>query len=88
MLLLVLIFCFCFFFIHYINGVVIHGMVIRSVVYGHRVILVGPYGAFMSSTSAVHAVRSLPHILNITDVAGHYIYNFIRFAVKVASYWV
>ena len=63
-------------------------MIIGSVMYCHRMILVGSYRAFMSSKSAVHAVRSLPHILYVANITGHYIYDFIRFAVEVASYWV
>ena len=42
----------------------------------------------MTSTSAVHAVGGLPHILDITDIAGHHIYDVIWFTVEIASYWI
>ena len=31
----------------------------------------------MTSTSAVHAVGGVPHILDITDIARHHIYDVI-----------
>ena len=47
---------FVFLFMHYGNGVVIYGVVVGSIMYGYRVILVGSDGAFMSSISTIHAI--------------------------------
>ena len=67
---------FILFFIYYSDGVIIYSMVVRSIVYSNWLILFCPNGAFMSSTSTVHSVWCLPHILDIANIASHDIYYY------------
>ena len=63
-------------------------MIVRSVVYSNWMIIFCPNGALMSSTSAVHSVLCSPHILDIANIACHYIYYVTRFTMKISSYGI
>ena len=79
---------FIIFFVNYCDRVIIYSVIIWSIVYSNWVILFCPNGAFMSSASAIHGVWCLPHILDISNIASHYIYYVTGFTIKVSSYGV
>ena len=58
------------------------------VVYSNWMILFCPNGAFMSSTSAVHSVWFFPNILDMANIACHYIYYVTGFTMKISYYGI
>ena len=87
-ILLILIFHFVSFIIHNCNRIVIYNMVTGSVVYDNWMILFCSDGTFMSSAFTVHSVSCLPNILDITNIACHYIYYITGFVVEISSYGI
>ena len=53
------------FFVHNGDGIVIYGVVVRSVVYSYWVIFLCSDKALMSSASVIHSFECFPNILDV-----------------------